>query len=370
MKKQGDAKVKQPGNAGTGDDYVVITGGAGFIGTNLAHRLLSEGHNVLILDNLSRRGTENNLRWLLDTHGNKVRVRVDDVRNGMAFKGIIGKAKAVYHFAAQVAVTTSVVDPIDDFKVNCNGTLNLLEEIRASENRPPLIFTSTNKVYGSMSDIDVRRNQSRYAPVDPQIRKSGVSEKQNLEFYSPYGCSKGAADQYILDYSRIYRLPAAVFRMSCIYGPHQHGTEDQGWVAHFILCALQNQAITIYGDGMQVRDILFVNDLVDALIRAWHSIDSVAGRAFNIGGGPSNTVSLLELMSNIRKMHGSLPQICYSAWRPGDQKYYVSDTSRFRSLTGWSPETNVREGLKALYDWLVTERSLSEPSLTEREKVA
>ncbi|HET8548734.1 MAG TPA: NAD-dependent epimerase/dehydratase family protein [Bryobacteraceae bacterium] len=335
---------------------LLITGGAGFIGTNLADRLLSEGQRVLLFDNLSRGGVERNLQWLQDRHGPLLDFELGDVRDADAVRACVRRASAVFHFASQVAVTTSLVDPITDFEINARGTLNILEELRWSGSPAPLFFTSTNKVYGDLDDIPLRRAETRYVPTEPGILKRGVSEERCLCFHSPYGCSKGTADQYVLDYARSFGIRSTVFRMSCIYGPHQFGTEDQGWVAHFLMRALERAAVTLFGDGRQVRDILFVTDLVDAFLFAWHNTNAVAGRVFNIGGGPGNTISLLELLATIRTITGETPQIEYESWRVGDQRYYVSDTSRFTAATGWRPKVAVEEGVRALHDWLATSR--------------
>jgi CDP-paratose 2-epimerase len=347
---------------------VLITGGAGFIGANLAHRLLSTGRPVLIFDNLSRPGVERNLQWLVETYGSLVRVEVSDTRDLDALHAAVKQAAQVFHFAAQVAVTTSLVDPISDFKVNARGTLNLLEAIRAQENQLPLVFTSTNKVYGALDDIELSKESSRYQPVDAELRARGISEARSVDFHSPYGCSKGAADQYVLDYARTFALPAVVFRMSCIYGPHQFGTEDQGWVAHFLIRAIENQPITLYGDGLQVRDLLFVEDLVDAFLLAQENIEELSGQAFNIGGGPENAISLRELIDFIGDLHGESYAVEFAPWRNADQRYYVSDTGKFHSATGWKPRVGVRDGVERLYQWLLEARGLSKaPSVGERE---
>ncbi|HYO78644.1 MAG TPA: NAD-dependent epimerase/dehydratase family protein, partial [Thermoanaerobaculia bacterium] len=279
------------------DSYILITGGCGFVGTNLAHRLLSEGQRVCVFDNLSRPGVERNLEWLRATHGDNLIVKMADVRDAGAVREAVRRASQVFHLAAQVAVTTSVGDPLADFEINARGTLNVLEAIRNSVHRPPLFFTSTNKVYGGLDDVALREERLRYTPADDAIAQNGISELRPLDFHSPYGCSKGTADQYVLDYARTYGIQAVVFRMSCIYGPHQFGTEDQGWVAHFLIRALNHQPITIYGDGKQVRDILYVDDLVNAFQLASEKIDVCSGNAFNIGGGAENTVSLRELLA-------------------------------------------------------------------------
>lgn len=335
---------------------VLITGGSGFIGTNLAHRLLTAGHSVLLYDNLARPGVEQNLRWLRDTHGSQVAISVSDVRDALALRRAVDRAAQVFHFAAQVAVTTSLSDPMDDFEVNARGTLNLLEALRAQADPPPLVFTSTNKVYGALEAVGLRRRNLRYEPTDPSLRRTGVSESRPLDFHSPYGCSKGTADQYVLDYARTFGLPAIVFRMSCIYGPHQFGTEDQGWVAHFLIRALEGYPIMLYGDGRQVRDILCVDDLVDAFLLAQRHMDSQSGQAFNIGGGPGNTVSLLELIDSISELLGHKPHVEFDGWRPGDQRYYVSDTAKFQRTTGWEPRVSVQEGLERLTRWLTEHR--------------
>ncbi len=335
----------------------LITGGCGFVGTNLAHRLLSSGRRVLILDDLSRRGVEDNLRWLCHTHREGLQVETSDIRDEKAVRSAVREAGAVFHFAAQVAVTTSLTDPLRDFEINARGTLNILEALRQNPTRAPLVFTSTNKVYGALDDLDVHLRGERYEPGEAQVRAHGISEARSLDFHSPYGCSKGAADQYVLDYARTFGLAALVFRMSCIYGPHQKGNEDQGWVAHFLLRALDRMPITLYGDGRQVRDLLFVEDLVDALLLAESSAGELRARAFNIGGGVRNTLSLLELLAYIGELRGQKPDVRLDEWRPGDQKYYVSDTRSFERATGWAAQTDVHQGVKLLLEWLEQARA-------------
>jgi CDP-paratose 2-epimerase len=307
-----------------------------------------------LLDNLSRTGVERNLRWLIETHGDLVDIEVPDVRNLSIVKQAVKDASQIFHFAAQVAVTSSLVDPIEDFEINARGTLNLLEAVRAVDNPPPLIFTSTNKVYGNLADLKFIKQENRYAPVDDVIRQRGINECYPLDFHSPYGCSKGAADQYVTDYARTYGLPALVFRMSCIYGPHQYGNEDQGWVAHFVIRSMSGKPITIYGDGMQVRDILFIDDLVDAFLLAQEHMQKLAGNAFNIGGGPGNSISLLELLDLLAEVHGGDLSVRFEEWRAADQRYYVADTSKFSGLTGWQPRVPVHEGVRRLYEWVRT----------------
>ena len=336
---------------------VLITGGAGFVGTNLAHRYLSEGFPVRLYDSFARAGVEQNARWLQETHGDLVQIEAADVRDPARLRDSVRRAAKVFHLAAQVAVTTSLVDPVADFEVNARGTLNVLEAVRACPDPPPLVFTSTNKVYGGLSDVALRVRDQRYEPESRDVRAHGIGEARPLDFHSPYGCSKGAADQYVLDYARTYDLPAAVFRMSCIYGPHQFGTEDQGWVAHFLLQAQLGRPITLYGDGMQVRDILYAEDLVNALVLAQDRIGDLSGQAFNIGGGAANSISLLNLLELIRETDGDAPNVCFEGWRPGDQRYYVSDTRKFQTATGWTPTVSAPRGIARLGRWLRENRT-------------
>lgn len=331
---------------------ILITGGAGFIGSNLADRLLSSGYPVLIFDNLSRCGVEKNVEWLASKHGRLLRVEEQDVRNFGAVQLAVREATAVFHFAAQVAVTDSLLDPRRDFESNALGTLNVLEAVRNLGSPVPLMFTSTNKVYGALSDLKLETNHSEYRPVASSPFRNGISESRPLDFESPYGCSKGAADQYVCDYARTFRIPAAVFRMSCIYGPHQFGTEDQGWVAHFLIRASEKMPITIYGDGKQVRDLLYIDDLLKAFLLAVDNMKRISGEAFNIGGGASNALSLLAVIDLIGELQGEPVSTCMDAWRPGDQRYYVSDTTEFSKATGWCPQTSARDGITKLYQWL------------------
>ncbi|MEO6546833.1 MAG: SDR family NAD(P)-dependent oxidoreductase [Ferruginibacter sp.] len=330
----------------------LITGGVGFIGVNLADRLLTEGKKVLVFDNLSRAGVEKNLMWLKEKHGRNLQIMIADIRDKAAVANAVENAARIFHFAAQVAVTSSLEDPFHDFEVNAHGTLNLLEAIRKSAHQPPVIFASTNKVYGDLDDLGIIMNGTRYYPGDQLTCGQGINEKRNLDFHSPYGCTKGVADQYMLDYARTFGLKTVVFRMSCIYGLHQFGTEDQGWVAHFLIQAIKDGVITLYGDGKQVRDILFVEDLVNAYLLAMENIDVISGNAFNMGGGVNNTISLLELCDMIGNISGKKPAIRFEDWRPSDQKYYVSDFAKFNAATGWAPKVATREGVERLYNWL------------------
>ena len=283
---------------------VLITGGAGFIGSNLADRLAGEGQRVRIYDNLTRPGVESNLAWLADRHGDLIEPVIADVRDPDPIAAAVRDIDAAFHFAAQVAVTHSMTDPAADLAINLLGTFNLLEAVRALARPVPVIFASTNKVYGDLAEFGSRLTADGYAPADPVLAGYGVAETQPLDFHTPYGCSKGAADQYVLDYARSHGLPTAVLRMSCIYGERQMGTEDQGWVAHFLIQALEGSPITLYGDGHQVRDILHVGDAVAAYLGAWRHIDRIGGQAFNLGGGPANAVSLRRLLDYVSNLLG------------------------------------------------------------------
>lgn len=333
----------------------LITGGAGFIGTNLADRLVQEGRDVIVFDDLSRPGVLQNMEWLTRQHGDRVELIRGDIRDAAAVENAVSQAAEVYHLAAQVAVTTSLRDPVRDFEINARGTLNVLEAIRRQASPPPLIFTSTNKVYGALEDIELADRRSRCTPVSRGVRRFGIDEMRPLDFHSPYGCSKGAADQYVRDYARSFGLRALVFRMSCIYGPHQQGNEDQGWVAHFLICARDGSPVTVFGDGLQVRDVLFVDDLVDAFLLGMQNIGKLSGRAFNIGGGSLNTLSLLELLGFIEQQQRAKPAVRQAAARTGDQRYFVSNTSAFSAATGWHAKVGVAEGLRRLTAWLSTE---------------
>jgi CDP-paratose 2-epimerase len=344
------------------DRPVLITGGAGFIGANLADHLASRGHTVRVLDDLSRRGVDRNLAWLLGRHDSRIDPRIGDVRDREMVRAAVQGVAAVFHFAGQTAVTTSLVDPRHDFSVNTQGTLEILEAVRELAEPPPaIVFASTNKVYGSLPDLTLGTAGLRVCPVDDAAAVRGIDEQRPLAFRTPYGCSKGAADQYVLDYAQSFQIPAVVFRMSCIYGPRQLGTEDQGWLAHFLIRAIRREPITIYGDGLQIRDVLFVDDLVDAFVRAWTQIEAVRGRAYNIGGGPRSTLSLLELIDMIEQLRGRRPALRFEPWREGDQRYYVSDTRAFAAATGWQPRIGPHAGIEALHGWLIeqgTERGI------------
>jgi CDP-paratose 2-epimerase len=338
---------------------ILVTGGAGFIGSNLADALAREGHDVLIYDALSRPGVERNASWLQERHGARVTLIKADIRDDAELRRAVAEAGAVFHFAAQVAVTTSLDDPRDDFEINLLGTFNLLEAIRAKRDATPVVFASTNKVYGDLLDLDFALGANGYSPTEPRIRDHGIGEDRPLDFHTPYGVSKGAADQYMLDYARSYGIPATVLRMSCIYGQRQMGTEDQGWVAHFLIRALNGEPITLYGDGHQVRDICDVSDAVAAYLAAWRAIDRVQGRAFNLGGGPANAVSLRVLLDHIGTLIGREPEVSFSDWRAGDQRYFVADTRALDATLGLAQRVGWRDGVAALATWLAAERAPS-----------
>lgn len=331
---------------------ILITGGAGFIGSNLADRLASEGHDVLVFDSLAREGVEGNLRWLRKRHPQRVSAIIADIRDGDALARASADCSAVFHFAAQVAVTTSLSDPQADFAINLQATVQLLEAMRRNGGDVPLVFASTNKVYGDLGDVALEQQGDAWLPRDPELRRSGIGEDRPLEFHTPYGCSKGAADQYVLDFARSFGMPAAVLRMSCIYGQRQMGTEDQGWVAHFLLRALHGEPISIFGDGCQVRDVLDVRDAVCAYMAAWRRIGTVRGRAFNLGGGPANAISLRQLIARIEALTGEPVVTHHEDWRAGDQRYYVSDTRRAAAALRLPTPRSWQDGVSDLAQWL------------------
>lgn len=353
---------------------ILVTGGAGFIGANLVDRLAGEGHRVRIYDALSRAGTERNLAWVQGRHPGAVEFVHADIRDADRVAAAAADVQAVFHLAAQVAVTTSMIDPAADFAINIAGTFGVLEALRARRQRDgtrvPLIFASTNKVYGDLADLDFVLDGEAYAPVDSAIRAYGIGEARPLDFHTPYGVSKGAADQYVLDYARSFGLPTAVLRMSCIYGQRQMGTEDQGWVAHFLIRALEGDPITLYGDGYQVRDILDVRDAVDAYVRAWRRIDRIAGRAFNLGGGAGNAVSLRQLLAHIGDLVGRTIDVEWSDWRAGDQRYFVADTRAAEAALGLGARVAWRDGVADLARWLAAERRLNLPIVREPVRAA
>jgi len=317
-----------------GKRRVLITGGAGFLGVNAAVHLIERGWHATVLDNLSRNGTERNLRWLVTKHPESTTFIKEDVRNAGALAEHVRGQAAILHLAAQVAVTTSLVDPDTDFDINAKGTLNVLEAARKHNPEAPFVFASTNKVYGKLDHAS-----------------GPCKETQPLDFHSPYGCSKGTADQYVRDYARCFHMNTVVLRQSCIYGAHQYGTEDQGWVAHFVHSILQGRPLTIYGDGTQVRDLLDARDLSALYEIAIENIDKTRGEIYNVGGGEPNQRNLLEVIEQIGKLVNRKPRYTFSDWREGDQAYYVSDISKARTDLGWEPQIHFDRGLKDLVAW-------------------
>lgn len=337
---------------------IVITGGAGFIGSNAAAYYLSKNAEVIIFDNLSRKNTDKNLAWLKSLGGKLTFIKGDLRKTTEVGKlmGFLKNADAVLHLAAQVAVTTSVLNPREDFEINALGTFNLLEAMRASSSRAKLIYASTNKVYGGMEEVSVVEKDSRYAY---EKLLHGVSESAPLDFHSPYGCSKGTADQYVHDYGRIYGLDTVVFRQSCIYGPRQFGVEDQGWVAWFIIATTIGKKLSIYGDGKQVRDLLYVDDLIRAYDMAIAAGEKTNGGIYNIGGGPENTLSVWhEFGPLLEKLFKKTIRVSRQDWRPGDQKIFVADVRKAKKEFGWEPTTGVTEGITKLYEWVRENASL------------
>jgi len=338
-------------------EKILITGGVGFIGSNLASRLLAHGHAVTIFDNFSRPGSTRNLEWLQgQAAGSQLTVIQGDVADFERLTAATAGATRIYHLAGQVAVTTSVAEPRRDFLSNALGTFNMLEAARIVGADPVVIYASTNKVYGKMEHIQTTELESRYAYVD---HEAGLDESQPLDFHSPYGCSKGAGDQYVRDYARIYGLRTVVARQSCIYGRRQFGVEDQGWVAWFMIAALKGRPISIYGNGKQVRDVLAIDDLLDAYDLMVEHIDVAAGQVYNIGGGPANSVSIWTEFGSLLETLLQRPLLVnFKPWRPGDQKVYVSDIRRAQAELGWTPRTGLQAGTSQLFQWIQENQSL------------
>jgi CDP-paratose 2-epimerase len=335
---------------------IAIIGGAGFIGINSVYSFIKKGYQVTVIDNLSRKGSEYNLKELQKKHD--VPFHHIDIRDAAKLTAFFQSEKgfdAVLLLAGQVAVTTSVTNPREDFEINALGTFNVLEAIRVSGEKPLVLYTSTNKVYGKMEDLTIEEFDTRYNYRD---LKTGIAESRQLDFYSPYGCSKGSGDQYVRDYFRIFDIPTVVLRQSCIYGPNQFGIEDQGWVAWFTIATLMNRDITIYGDGKQIRDILFVEDLVELYDKAIRNKEKCAGKIYNVGGGPSFTLSLNELIAILEKRFGRLIDRKTSDWRPGDQKVFVSDISKVKADLGWEPTTDLHAGINAMAEWIEGNRDI------------
>jgi CDP-paratose 2-epimerase len=333
-----------------------ITGGAGFIGCNSADHFLKLGHDVVIFDNLSRFGSQRNLDWLKLKHGERLEFFQGDVRNFDQLLEQVGGSDVVIHLASQVAVTTSVEDPREDFEINALGTFNVLEAVRSRCPEAAFLYASTNKVYGDLSSVQIAEKESRYEFVD---FTEGIPENFPLDFHSPYGCSKGAGDQYVIDYARIYGLRSVAIRQSCIYGERQFGVEDQGWIAHMMIAALLGRPIKIFGDGKQVRDVLHVSDLIAAYDKIIQRIDDVSGMAINVGGGPSNTLSIWrEFQEVLESLLGRPAEVAFEDVRPGDQLVFVSDNRRAHLLLDWQPEVSAETGIVALFDWIKNNSNL------------
>lgn len=330
---------------------ILITGGAGFIGINAAFHYLKKGYEVVILDNFSRKGSNANIDWLKEANFEKLKIIKAEIRSDLdKINEIVKNVDIILHLAAQVAVTESVINPREDFEINALGTFNLLEAVRNSGNNPIFIYSSTNKVYGDLKNLRILEKKTRYA-FENQV--FGVSEERILDFHSPYGCSKGVADQYVRDYARIYKLNTIVFRQSCIYGPHQFGVEDQGWVAWFIIALMRNRNVTIYGNGKQVRDLLYIDDLIEAYDLAASNINTTRGQIYNIGGGHENTISVwLEFKPILERLFKRKIDVIFSDWRPGDQPIFVSDIRKARKDFGWEPKVKAEDGIKKLYEWV------------------
>lgn len=334
---------------------ILITGGAGFIGTNAALYFSKKGWQVAILDNLSRKGTEFNLNWLREQA--QIDFHKADVRERSLIERIVNNIQpdVILHLASQVAVTTSIINPREDFEINALGTFNLLEAVRNFSRNTFFINASTNKVYGQMEEVGIITRNGRY---EYEHLVEGVDEGRNLDFHSPYGCSKGTADQYTLDYARIYGIRSTTFRQSCIYGPHQFGMEDQGWVAWFIIASCLGKQITLFGDGKQTRDILDVEDLIGAYQAAIDHQEVASGQAFNIGGGPTNMMSLLELLAILEEMKGKKIPLAFDHWRSGDQRVFVCNIAKAKKLLNWSPKITAQDGVRRLADWVYKNKGL------------
>ncbi len=333
----------------------LITGGCGFIGTNTAAYYLKKGYKVIAFDNLSRAGAKQNLKWLKKQNGKFIFVK-GDIRNDKKLLETFKKYKPnlVYHLAAQTTMVTSVTNPREDFEINALGSFNVLEALRKGAPKASLLYSSTNKVYGEMTDLPVVEKKTRY---DYKNIK-GVSENHPLDFHGPYGCSKGTGDQYTIDYARIYGLNTVVFRQSGIYGPHQFGIEEQGWLAWFCNALLYDKPVTIYGDGKQVRDVLYVDDLIWAYDLAFKNIKKTRGKAYNIGGGPKFSLSIWELFKILETLSGKKFKYSFGPWRPGDQKVYISDISKTKKDFGWTPKAPPKQGVKNLYNWIAQNKTL------------
>ncbi|MBU2099644.1 GDP-mannose 4,6-dehydratase [Candidatus Micrarchaeota archaeon] len=327
-----------------------ITGGAGFIGTNLAEFFLSKGEKVLILDDFSKKGSKENKKYLEKKFHENLKIIKCDIRSDKKImEKTFSEAEAVFHLAGQVAVTNSVKNPRQDFEINALGAFNVLEAVRKSKENPVLIYSSTNKVYGKMDDLKITEKNNKYFYEETP---EGIKEERLLDFHSPYGCSKGTGDQYFRDYARIYGLNSVVFRQSCVYGKRQFGTEDQGWIAWFVIASVFGKKITIFGNGKQSRDVLYSDDVVNAFDLAAKKIKKTKGKIFNIGGGPENTLSLLELIELLEELNRKKITYSFDKWRPGDQKVFVSNIEKAEKEFGWKPKVPAKKGVEILFNWV------------------
>lgn len=337
---------------------ILITGSAGFIGCNIAQAWRKQGHTITVYDNLSRPGSKRNLEWLRASAGDAIQFIHGDIRDADAITAAVRDVDVVVHLAGQVAVTTSITNPREDFEINALGTFNVLEAARNAPTPPIVMYASTNKVYGGMEDLAIIEEPTRYRYRD---LPNGIPETQPLDFHSPYGCSKGAGDQYVRDYHRIYGLSTVVFRQSAIYGSRQFGVEDQGWLAHFVIATQLGRPLSIYGDGKQVRDMLYIDDLVRAYTLAIENIDIARGKIYNIGGGSSNTLSIWkEAGPQLERLLGKPIPVSYGDWRPGDQPVCVMDIAKAERELGWQPEVGVHDGIERLWNWVRDNRALFE----------
>jgi len=329
---------------------VLITGGCGFIGTNASYHYLKKGYKVISFDNLYREGSKENLNWLKNQKGKFIFIKGDirdDKKLLITFKKY--KPDLVLHLAAQTTMVNSVKNPREDFEINALGSFNVLEAARESKNKAVMIYSSTNKVYGALSYVPVIEKEKRYEYDDLK----GIDEHFPLDFHGPYGVSKGCGDQYFVDYARIFGLKTIVFRQSGIYGPRQFGIEEQGWLAWFTNCLVFGKPVTIYGDGKQVRDVLYIDDLLSAFDLAAKNIEKTKGKAYNIGGGLKFSLSILELMEYLEKLSRKQFKYKFGPWRPGDQKVYISDIKKAKRDFNWSPKVSPQEGVKRLYNWIL-----------------
>lgn len=332
---------------------ITVTGGAGFIGFHSCRYFAEKGHDIFLLDDFSRKGSRAHAEKLISEFGEKIKIvecdiSVSSTENLSIIEKIVSQSDVVIHLAAQVAVTTSVKNPRRDFEVNALGALNLLEACRKASTKPFIIYSSTNKVYGGMDHLEIIERDNRYYFAEHLY---GISETALLDFHSPYGCSKGAADQYVRDYNRIYGVPSVVLRQSCIYGTEQYGHEEQGWIAHLTLNACRNMPIKVFGDGKQVRDVLFAQDLVELFDACIQNMKKVSGKIYNAGGGYKNILSLLDLIEILEKTLGRKIEKSFHDWRPGDQKVYISDIDQLKKDLEWEPKISPTEGVEKIIHW-------------------